>query len=127
MKIYKFILGVFTVLLLVSFSGSNDKISLEKVWVYDSYEDGTYTYISKKKFDKDKSGYEFMKDSIIKVRQNSGWCGTPPIDYEIVRGKWSMASDSILRIEHPVLGSKTTLKLKILKLTQKELVLKYLR
>ena len=124
MKLYKSILAVFTVLLLISFSNSNEDISLEKIWVFDSCDNYSCTYINKKEFDKYRIGYEFKKDGIIKVRQNMGSCGTPPIYYEIVEGKWNMASDSIITIVHSSWKGKTRTELKMLKLTENKLVLK---
>ena len=69
-------------------------------WIYQDFQNDKIIYESKLKFDKNKSGIEFYQNKTITLHQNIGWCGTPPIEYETIKGNWSSISDSLIEIEY---------------------------
>ncbi len=93
-------------------------------WVYVDYKNGKVIYQSNRTFKKDEPGIEFKSNGTISQKQNSGWCGTPPINYEIVSGTWKNISKSILEIEYPYWGGVKKDTLRIIKLTKSKLILK---
>ncbi|WP_163410849.1 hypothetical protein [Flavobacterium ajazii] len=99
-------------------------VSLEKIWVLENYLNGVSTYKAKARFSKNKPGIEFKKDGSLKINQNSSWCGTEPIEYEIADGTWQKTNDSIIAFEHTYWGGTIKLRAKIIQLTKKKLVLK---
>ena len=54
----------------------------------------------------DGRGYQFLKGGKLIVRQNSGWCGTPPISYENVSGSWEFLDDNKLLLNYPYWGGQ---------------------
>lgn len=80
-------------------------------WIYNSYEQRgktrLFTYVRVRKFNKSKGGIAFYKGGRSRVRQNSSFCGTPPIVYKTYTGKWNLYSDSTLCIKHNYWGGKT--------------------
>ncbi|WP_298545885.1 hypothetical protein [uncultured Aquimarina sp.] len=126
MKIPNYILILILFGVFSSFQGSESKSSdfLFQKWVYKDYQNENLVYESKRKFKKDKSGFEFISNGTIIRKQNSGWCGTPPIDYEIVSGTWKNISDSVLEIKYKYWGGLAKDTLKIVELTKSKLILK---
>ncbi len=101
---YKVLTGIFTALLFSSFIAAPtiDSTLLEGTWISKGYnlDTGTDIYVKVKDFPHDKGGYQFEKDGTLTVKQNSGWCGTPPIHYQTVTGRWHKVNDSVIHIEH---------------------------
>ena len=109
-----------------SFQITKSKIPafLFQKWIYEGYENGNQIYESKLKFEKDKPAIEFKQDGTIQKKQNSGWCGTPPIDYEIVSGSWKSISDSLLEIEYKNWIGQVKDTIQIIALSKSKLILK---
>lgn len=124
MRVVIYILTFLVVCTAMSFSYIKDRNSLERVWIYEKYEKGVLIYVHKSKFSKHKSGIEFKENGILKVKQNSSWCGTEPIDYEIVTGSWTQINDSIINLEYKFWGGNTSEKRQIIELTKDSLFLK---
>ena len=55
-------------------------------------------YEKKHGFHQDKYGLAFQKNDKFIIRQNSGWCGTPPVTLHNALGSWTY-QDSIIRME----------------------------
>jgi hypothetical protein len=91
------------------------------VWQWDRYIDSTYCYRRGSDIESDKGGYQFLSDGRLKVRQNLGWCGTPPISYETALGLWNKTSDSTMRLEYPYWGGKIIDDILIVKISSSEL------
>lgn len=98
--------------------------ALFQKWVYKEYDNGNQIFESKLKFDADKSGIEFKKNGQITKHQNSGWCGTPPIDYELASGTWENISDSVLVLQYKTWRGLTKDTLQIIELSKSKLTLK---
>ena len=101
MKTLKYISILLLFVVFASFQITVSKTSsfLYQKWIYKDYQNGNLVYESKRKFKKDKSGIEFKENGTVIRKQNSGWCGTPPIDFEIVSGTWKNISDSLIEVE----------------------------
>lgn len=93
-------------------------------WVYDSYQNGEQTFISKNRFQKDKPGIRFNEKGTIVKRQSSGWCGTPPIHYVNVKGTWKEISASLLAIQYESWNGMNIDTLQIVEISKEKLVLK---
>jgi hypothetical protein len=109
-----------------SFQTSESKIAdfLYQKWVYNDSQNGNLIYESKRNFNKSKSGIEFKEDGTLMRKQNSGWCGTPPIEFETVSGTWNYISDSIIEIEFKDWSGFRKDTLQVIELTEFKLTLK---
>ena len=96
------------------------------IWVFHNHENQISAYKKKKKFDNKEGGIEFKENGLLIKRQNSGWCGTPPIDYGNFDGTWESTSDSTLTIRYKYWGGEAEQDLLIKKLTKTELHFKTL-
>jgi len=126
MKIYNYLLILLMLPLTSAFDTANDKElgTLFKKWVFvDSNEEGIL-YESGAQFKEDKSGMEFMKDGTMVVRQNGGWCGTPPIAYENFTGTWRAISKTEFALSYKFWGGTIKSTMTVVKLNKKELVVK---
>jgi hypothetical protein len=68
------------------------------IWNVSSYDDDATVYIRSKEFT-DEYGYQFNGDGTLTERQNSGWCGTPPITYADYAGTWKYINDTLIEVE----------------------------
>ena len=128
MRNCKIFLMLITASLVASFS-SPEKINwddLEGKWVNKTYnyDNGTDIYVKVKDLPLDKGGYQFEKDGILTVKQNSGWCGTPPIHYQTVTGTWKKVNDSVIHIDHRNWRGTVSKDLHIISLSKTEMVFK---
>ncbi|MGV3630421.1 MAG: hypothetical protein ACO1O6_04420 [Bacteroidota bacterium] len=73
-------------------------------WVLGNYEVESATYHRRADFAKDEPGVCFQKNGKLLKRQNSGWCGTPPITYKNYEGSWEQKTDSTLLIRYKFWG-----------------------
>jgi hypothetical protein len=101
--------------------------SIEKVWQLDKHVDSTYWYKKAFDIDEDNDGFQFLSNGKLKVRQNSGWCGTPPISYETALGSWSKTSDSTVRLDYPYWGGTIINDILIVRISNSELLIKSVR
>ena len=126
MKKYITIVALFTVL--SSFNKIESEISpfLFQNWIYENYQNGDQSFISKDRFQKDKPGIAFNENGTIVKRQNSGWCGTPPITYENVNGTWKEISESLLEIQYESWNGRNVDTLQIVAITKEKLVLRHI-
>ncbi|WP_445710696.1 hypothetical protein [Flavobacterium sp.] len=126
MKKYIIIVAFFTVL--SSFNKTESEISpfLFQNWIYENYQNGDQSFISKDRFQKDKSGIAFKENGTIVKRQNSGWCGTPPIDYVNVNGTWKEISESLLEIQYESWNGRNVDTIQIVEISKNKLVLRHI-
>ncbi len=66
----------------------------------------------------------FKKGGKLIVRQNAGWCGTPPITYRNFEGSWELTSDSTIRLSYKNWIDTTTTEWKVSSLTKRWLKMK---
>ena len=48
--------------------------------------------------------FQFLENEELKVSQNCGWCGTPPISYCKYTGKWSKQNNDTYDLSYPFWG-----------------------
>lgn len=65
-------------------------------------------------------GVSFKKDAVF-IERTSGWCATPPIVYQDIRGTWQKIDD-LIQITNPYFP--TAYQLKIVSVTQEKLIIK---
>ena len=126
MKILTYISILALFLIFTSFHTTESQTSdyLIQKWVYEDYDSGKLIYKSNRKFIDDRPGIEFKENGELIRRQNSGWCGTPPIDYELASGTWIYISDSILVIEYKNWSGLIKDTMQIIELSKSKLTLK---
>lgn len=104
---------------------SND--AMYNVWVkYDDDFNDPNTFRSANKLDKNRYGFIIESDGTFIHRQNSGWCGTPPIAYKNYNGTWKELSKDTLEIISEFWGGLDTFKIEILSVTGTELKINYI-
>ena len=128
-----FITLVFSLLFVGFLSGCSKKYDPENpiqgTWVLDKGEtvgdDVIYNFHRASQFDKDKSGYAFKANGLLVSRQNTGWCGTPPVSYVETQGAWSKTGDKIM-LDGIYWGGKFKLEFEINQLNRNQLEVKQL-
>jgi len=100
--------------------------SLIGFWIQNPSLNENAHFLKKNKFKKDKFGFNFLKDSIVIIRTSNSMCGTPPITYENLKGKWYVIDNKILKLEFEPWYGKTVQKWEIINLSKKEIELKYI-
>lgn len=96
----RFLILVLASLTLLSFhepASSIDKKLLCKTWVPTRTYD---TYKSCRQFKTRRGGIKLNEDGTLIKKQNSHWCGTPPISYEKVSGHWRLLDNSKFEITY---------------------------
>ena len=88
---------------------------------------GQWTSIYKRApgLSKDAPGYSFHSNGKVTVRQNAGWCGTPPITYADYDGSWSRDGDT-LYLRHGYWGGEVEVKMLIVDVDRGALQLQHL-
>jgi hypothetical protein len=95
-------------------------------WINPQYTDTLVTYTRSTSLVENQVGFTFKSNNSLVCRENSGWCGTPPIvtaDYE---GTWSW-NDSLVNIKTSYWGGTTEFTWKIISMNQQELVVTVLK
>ena len=98
--------------------GNNDLVG---TWINPQYTDTLLTYTRAASLVENEVGYIFKEGNTLICRQNSGWCGTPPIVTADYNGTWSW-SDSIVSIKTSYWGGTTEFTWKVISLDQQKLV-----
>jgi hypothetical protein len=129
MYILRLVINIILISLVISCSRGNrtDLNSIEGVWVWKKSIEEIRVYTAVNYFDEDRGGIQFLKNGELRVKQNIGWCGTPPVTYETVRGTWNKTSDSTYKLEYPYWGGKITHDILIMKVTNSELQIKSIK
>ena len=121
------------ILISLLFTGFQSDTKIESkltgIWVYHkAVTGGTSIYVRASKFDKDNAGIEFKNDSQLVMRQNAGWCGTPPINYGNFNGTWTMIGDTCIIMTYRVSwGGTMEQEDRIVSIDADTLVLRYKR
>ena len=103
----------------------NENEALVGSWINPQYNDTLVTYTRSTSLVENEVGFIFKPNNTLVYRQNSGWCGTPPIVTADYDGTWSW-NDSIVEIKTSYWGGTTEFTWKIVSLNQKELVISVL-
>ena len=95
-------------------------------WIDPQYTDTIITYTRAGDLVENQYGITFKPGNKLIERQNSGWCGTPPIvtaDYE---GTWTW-NDSIVNISVGYCGGTADLTWKVIQLNDQKLVISVIK
>jgi hypothetical protein len=85
------------------FSCQKDEIKIDPehpligLWNLAGYHENIVVYARQQKFS-DNPGFTFHSDGTLIVRQNSSFCGTPPITYANYEGNWNILNDTLLQV-----------------------------
>jgi len=126
MKFFSYLL----ILLILPVSGAFDTPenkelgSLFQKWVFVDYSDEGTLYESHSQLKENEAGIEFKKDGTLVIRQNGGWCGTPPISYENFPGTWTAISKTEVALTYEFWGGTMKKTMTIVKLNKMELLVK---
>jgi hypothetical protein len=106
MNLLKTIILISIISFLSSFvtDSNNLEDKLLGTWIYSNYHNESIQFKKERSFDNKNPGIKFKKNGALVKRQNSGWCGTPPISYENYKGSWKTTSDSTLTIRYEYWG-----------------------
>ncbi|MBN1598900.1 MAG: hypothetical protein JW894_11460 [Bacteroidales bacterium] len=128
MKIYlKLIVALITVLTIISCKKTSDKSSNESyfgTWILADYTE-LYVMLYRASEFIDEYGFSIKADGTFIERKNSGWCATPPIDYEDYLGYWTKINDTVLSVEVPFWGGTEYFDLEIFSVTEDTLKVIY--
>jgi hypothetical protein len=100
----------------------NENIELIGSWINPQYTDTLVTYTRSETLVENQYGITFENMGKLVQRQNSGWCGTPPITTADYEGTW-IQKDSIVNITVGYWGGISTQKWKIVSLNNSKLTL----
>ncbi len=67
------------------------------IWTFSDYLENKEVYMRSESFI-DNHCYNFKPDGTLIERKNSGFCGTPPINYENYNGTWASVNDTVILI-----------------------------
>ncbi len=100
-KMNTFIIFIITFLILVSCKTSYEPANHNLpygTWVYSGYSDSLSIYYSASEFEEDKPGFAIKENNEF-IERTSGWCGTPPLSYYNIDGKWKFINQNTLKIK----------------------------
>lgn len=99
--------------------------NLTGYWVNRQVSDTTITFQRSAGLKDNDYGIAFKDDGTFTERKNAGWCGTPPITYSDFEGTWTK-NDSIVNITVGYWGGSVDYQWKVIRLDNKELIIKLL-
>ena len=87
---------------------TNPGKSLEGTWTY-VYSDEDNVRVYARMDEPDSQGWiQFSEGGKLQVRQNAGWCGTPPISYRTYEGSYELTAQGQLTLKHGFWGGIDT-------------------
>ena len=104
LKIFVFLLISFS--LLSSNTPKKVKNKIIGTWAYSGSKNAVYEYSKEKDLSFSKRGFQFKRNGKLIVRQNIGWCGTPPISYGNDKGTWKKIDKSKIRVQYDYWGGE---------------------
>ncbi len=118
-------------LMIVVAGCSKDEIKIDPdnlligVWNYSEYRDNSSVFTRNDQFI-DNHCYKFNNDGTMTERQNSGFCGTPPISYADYSGSWTILNDTLIQITVGYWGGTKKYKLDIEQIDTKTLTASFI-
>ncbi|GAA5023959.1 hypothetical protein GCM10011506_07170 [Marivirga lumbricoides] len=90
-------------ILFISLLGAcaDEEYSIEGKWIQANVSGDNITFIRADSLTEDNFGFELDANNELTRVQLVGFCGTEPIQFETVRGKWNQVSDTSFNIEYP--------------------------
>ena len=130
MKRLNYLFPIFVLSILFISCNCTEPISdshLYNVWVkyVDDFNDPN-TFRSANKLDENHYGFIIEHDGNFIHRQNSGFCGTPPISYKNYNGTWKELSENVIEITSDFWGGVDTFKIEVISVNDSELRIKYI-
>ncbi len=95
-------------------------------WIDPQYTDTLVTYTRAENLVENQYGITFKPDNKLVQRQNSGWCGTPPISTADYEGTWHW-NDSIVNFTVGYWGGTADFTWKIITLNNRKLVVSVIK
>jgi hypothetical protein len=95
-------------------------------WIDPQYTDTIITYTRANKLVENQYGITFKESNKLVERQNSGWCGTPPITTADYDGIWT-GNDSIINITIGFWGGTIDRTWRIITMTKQKLVVSVIK
>jgi hypothetical protein len=95
-------------------------------WINPQYNDTLVTYNKAENLVENQYGITFKSDNKLVQRQNSGWCGTPPISTADYEGTWNW-NNSIVNISVGYWGGTVDYTWKVKTLNNQKLVISILK
>jgi hypothetical protein len=95
------------------------------IWVETGFEDSLSVFRKSAKLDDNLPGFIIHQNGRFIKRQNSGWCGTPPISYANYEGEWVKLSDSLIDITVDYWGGTTSYQMEIVSLSSGKMKILY--
>jgi len=91
-------------------------------WISPVYIDTLVQYTRAEALNENDFGISFNPGNLLIERQNSGWCGTPPVSYANYNGTWSKNGD-IIDISVDFWGGKANHQWKVIAIDEKTLTI----
>jgi hypothetical protein len=91
-------------------------------WINPQYNDTLVTYYRAGNLKENELGFTFKTDNTCVARQNSGWCGTPPITTADYEGTWT-STDSTVNVNVGYWGGTIDYTWKIISVDDKKLTI----
>ncbi|MGB1205017.1 MAG: hypothetical protein ACPG5B_05185 [Chitinophagales bacterium] len=120
------------IILLISFSllsfSTHRKMNkkIVGVWIFSDFQNAIYEYSKEKALVQNKGGFQFKKNGKMIIRQNIGWCGTPPISYGNNEGTWQKIGSSKISMQYKYWGGEIIEKWEIKCIGQQNMSVKVL-
>ncbi len=102
--------NTFSILIILSIQASvlgqisNFEKSILGTWEVSDYRGENIIYTRIKSLKNNESGISFLENGKLIKRQNSGWCGTPPISYKNFDGTWKFETQDKLIVTYDYWG-----------------------
>lgn len=103
MKLYFYILANLIMFSPTIFSQHEQINSLFQTWAFSGNQSDTLIYKASNK-NTEAHLYTFSEKGSVEVKQNAGWCGTPPISYSDYTGKWEKTGNNTFNLTYPFWG-----------------------
>jgi hypothetical protein len=104
----------------------NSDINLIGTWVDPEYNDTVITYTKAENLIENHLGFVFKTGNVVVYRQNSGFCGTPPIVTEDYEGTWTQ-NDSVVDLTVGYWGGISKYTWKIISIDNQHLVISIIK
>jgi len=93
-------------------------------WVYEGFDNDISEYRRTYELAEDRPGWIFHVNGKLTDRQNSGFCGTPPITYANFSGNWEAGNNSIIVMNSKFWGGDMNYKIEIVSVSTDRLFVK---
>jgi hypothetical protein len=103
----------------------NFNTALFGTWQFASYQEDAVIYERAEALPEEKGAFTFKQNGELFQRSIAGWCATPPLVYETVKGSWSKINGNTILIKTPGWDGTLEMTVEIVELTPDRLMIKY--